>query len=178
MTQSPNHFSGADAGCVPEIVEMMQVGWIAGPARLSSGSLGIIHTLMKITLPIIALGLILTGCSKAPSDAKVAKKLPGAWHRVLASPDAKGIIYTFSPDGNFTNQLPTPKPNGDYGVVVTVGTFQVRDGYLIETTTNISGYFGHLPVVERYKILQSDDRELIFVDEKTAKKITIDKDTP
>ena len=141
-------------------------------------TLGIIHTLMKITLPVIALGLILTGCSKAPSDAKVAKKLPGAWHRVLESPDAKGITFTFSPNGSFTNQLPTPKPNGDYGIVVTVGTFEVRDGYLIETITNISGYSGHLPVVERFKIVQSDDRELIFVDEKTAKKITIDKDTP
>ena len=133
---------------------------------------------MKISLLVIALGLILTGCSKAPSDAEDTKKLPGAWHRVIASPDAKGITFTFSPSGHFTNQLPTPKPNGDYGIVVTVGTFQVRDGYLIETITNISGYSGHLPVIERFKIVQSDDRELIFVDEKTAKKITIDKDTP
>ena len=141
-------------------------------------TLGIIHTLMKITLPVIALGLILTGCSKVPSDAVVAKKLPGAWHRVLASPDAKGIIFTFSPDGNFTNQIPTTHPDGIQVTMVLTGTFQVRDGYLIETITNISNYSGYLPVVERYKIVQSDDRKLIFVDKKTAKKITIEKDTP
>jgi len=62
--------------------------------------------------------------------------------------------------------------------MVLTGTFQVRDGYLIETITNISNYSGYLPVVERYKIVQSDDRKLIFVDKKTAKKITIEKDTP
>jgi hypothetical protein len=32
-------------------------------------------------------------------------------------------------------------------------------------------------VVERWKIVQSDDRELVLADEKTAKKITIEKDT-
>jgi NAD(P)H-flavin reductase len=134
---------------------------------------------MKYTLPLIALGIILTGCSKAPSDAVVAKKLPGAWHFVLAaSPDAKGIIFTFSPDGNFTNQIPTTHPDGTQVTMVLTGTFQVRDGYLIETITNISNYSGYLPVVERYKIVQSDDRKLIFVDKKTAKKITIEKDTP
>ena len=97
---------------------------------------------------------------------------------VLASPNAKGIIFTFSPDDNFTNQIPTTHPDGIQVTMVLTGTFQVRDGYLIETITNISNYSGYLPVVERFKIVQSDDRELIFVDEKTAKKITIDKDTP
>ena len=142
------------------------------------GSLGIIHTLMKNILPVIALGLILTGCSKAPSDTKVSKSLPGSWHMVPLSAEQSGnkIIFTIAPNGDFTRH--GVSSDGVHSSLDIAGTLKVQDGYLIETITNSSQRNAHLPRITREKIIRADDHEIVFTVEGMTNQITIQKDTP
>ena len=138
-------------------------------------SLGIIYTLMKYTLPILALSVLLTACSHR-SDAEIRKSLPGAWHFVQAPSSSTGdrSIFTIAANGDFTNDV--VRSDGTLAVE-TAGTFQVQDGYLVGTVTKSSQKQQHVPFVLRAKIYQADESEMIIGIDGTTNRITIKKDT-
>jgi hypothetical protein len=144
--------------------------------------LGIIHTMKKQTIIGISLVLLIVGSVLAqqditrPSDANIRKNLTGAWHVVPFLPGGDSgskIIYTISPNGDFTRQ--GIFTNGLHSFDMS-GTLQVQDGYLIETVTNSSQKRVHIPRVSREKIIRADDREVVFTIEGMTNQITIQKD--
>ena len=119
-------------------------------AQLST--LGSIHTLMKYTITLLALILLLVGCSKIPSDPQVRQKASGTWE----VPTAHSVV-TFDPDGSFVLKIP--------GVdLVMQGTWQVDRGFFSQTMTNAVGSEPHSPVGEvvRYKILSMNDHDWVM----------------
>jgi hypothetical protein len=116
------------------------------------------------TLPLLlfAMAILLTACNHG-KDAALRKTLPGDWHVELIGGGT--IDITYSPNGDFKNHVNFP----DGKDATEGGKYEVKGGFLIETVTNVSP-----PLVMRYQIIQSDDREMvIFKDgvKNTIKKI-------
>jgi hypothetical protein len=128
-----------------------------------------IYALMKHTLPILALGILLTACGHR-GDAEIRKNLPGTWHFVQPSSNPDRSIFTVSPSGDFTNDV--IRPDGTLAVELT-GTFQVQKGYLIATVTNS----GKPLFVLRQKIIQVDSKKMVMMVQGTTKQATMEKDT-
>ena len=108
-------------------------------AQLST--LGIIHTFMKYTLPLIAF-LSLAVSSMALDDATINQKIVGAW-KMSTVPS----IVTFQSDGTFTQ---TNTMNHS----TCVGTWQVSNEVLTSKPTD--GKIG-----ERIKIVSIDDSKFV-----------------
>ena len=124
--------------------------------------------------------LLLAGCAHR-RDAAIRKNLPGAWHLVQPPLDKGGmkITFTIAPNGDFKREI-LMTSNGIPVVdgVDMAGTWQIQDGYLIQTVT----YMGvrrnaQLPQVSRSKIIHADDRELVVVFDGMTEKDTFRKDT-
>jgi len=72
------------------------------------------------------------------------------------------IIYTIAANGDFTRETLMPA-EGVHGLDMT-GTFQIQDGYLIETITSMRvRRNAQIPQVSRAKIIHADDREMVVV---------------
>jgi hypothetical protein len=125
-------------------------------------SLGIIAHTMKKTITIgftVALLIIVALLSwqhfKPSRDAKIRKNLPGIW--VVNWGKNHRSTSTISPDGSYVCQI----TGSSDGTVVTVeGTFQVRDGFLIDTMTKSSQTTTHVPNVSRGQIIRADAHEM------------------
>ena len=120
--------------------------------------------------------LLLAGCAHL-SDAGIRKNLPGAWHVVQPQLDRAGwkMIYTIAPNGDFTRET-LMSHEGVHGVDMT-GTWQIQDGYLIETITYMRvRRNAQLPQVLRWKIIHADDREMVVVPDGMTEKDTFRKD--
>lgn len=86
------------------------------------------------------------------------------------------IIYMIAPNGDFTRET-LMTTAGVHGVDMT-GTFQVQDGYLIETITYMRvRRNAPLPQVSRAKIIHADARKLVVVFDGMTEKATFRKDT-
>ena len=101
---------------------------------------------------------LIPGCSRQ-DDSAVRRRLPGAW--------------TFAADyenGHHSKITIKVDPNGDYVCQVVgasrtsnlAGTFEVRDGVLIDTVTKISNTNLVTPRTYRARIVRSDGRELVL----------------
>jgi hypothetical protein len=64
-----------------------------------------------------------------------------------------------APDGSFSASFNFPK-----GVLTLAGTWQIKDGILIWTTTNVSGPEPHVAVgtVDRSRIVSVDAHRLVY----------------
>jgi len=64
-----------------------------------------------------------------------------------------------APDGNFSESFHFPK-----GTLTLAGTWQIKDGILIWTTTNVSGPEPHVAVgtVDQSKIVSVDAHRLVY----------------
>jgi hypothetical protein len=108
-------------------------------AQLST--LGIIHTLMKYTLPLIAF-LSFTVSSMALDDATISQKIVGTWKRSTVP-----SIVTFQSNGTFAQ---TNTMNHS----TCIGTWQVSSEVLTSKPTD--GKIG-----ERIKIVSIDDHKFV-----------------
>jgi len=120
---------------------------------------------MKIIIQLCALGLLLAGCSKVPSDVDVRKKVLGAWKM----PAGRAIV-TFDPNGTCVTKIP--------GVDLTMqGTWRVDGGFFVLTITNAIGSETHsaLGEVQRYKIVSMSDRDLVLQMEGKTNLVTAHK---
>jgi len=112
-------------------------------------SLGGIDTLMKFSPIILGLSLLLTACSR--EDAKLAQKITGAW-----SGEAGAWTMTFAPDGSYVMAR-----KSDTNILA--GTWQIKDGDLIRTMTNVYIIQGSPDGgVTRCKIVSMDDHQLVY----------------
>ena len=124
-------------------------------------SLGIIaHTMKKIvTIGFIAGLLVLVALLAwqhfMPSrDAKMRKNLTGTWVVNFGS-------FTVRPDGSYVLCY----TNATSGIVTNEGTFQIRDGYMINTMTKTSRTNAqHMPHVSHERIIRADSREMVIDD--------------
>ena len=121
--------------------------------------------------------LLLTACSHR-RDAEIRKNLPGTWQEdVLSTNDSDGkSTITIATSGDFVSQTFSSK-----GVHIfdTSGTFQVANGYLIETIKKVS-LPAHVPFVTRGQIVQADAHEMVAIFDGgngTKTTVTLKKDT-
>ena len=87
---------------------------------------------------------------KHASDARIFKNLPGTWSMSFGS-------MTVQPDGSYVLQF-TVSPTS--GLVTNEGTFQVRDGFLIDTVTKSYRTNAQVPYVTHTRIIQANAREM------------------
>ena len=129
---------------------------------------------MRPALTLFTSLLMLTACDHR-SDTAVLKNLPGTWHVDFSSTKGTAGKSTFAiaPNGDFTHQ--TISPNGIH-TNESVGTFQVKDRVLTQTTTKSSYTNWHVPIVRRARIISANSREMVVVFDDTKDKFTIRKD--
>jgi len=129
---------------------------------------------MKTTLTF-ALVLSLTACSyrtRSVSDSELRDRLTGTWHvkviGVDGSSDTRGT-FTVASDDSYRSELVTTVSN-EMRPVTLQGFISVRDGFLIETTTNAVPHWlpeakrGTLPpggTTSRTRIIHLDEHELV-----------------
>jgi len=130
---------------------------------------------MKYTAALFVLVFLLTACNHR-SDAAVRRNLPGAWHFDLSSTaDGGGTsTFTIATNGDFVCQ--TVVASG-IPTIELAGTFQVADGYLIETVSRSTQPKARVPFVSRAQIIQADAQEMIVSFDGTNK-IVLKKATP
>jgi hypothetical protein len=131
---------------------------------------------MRFALSFVALCLLLTVCrhrdalqqdsSYAPpqyfNDAEIQSTLPGTWifeHRFLSI--SFRSVTTVGSNGDYVSQLTLTKSN-DITTLQLEGTWQVRDGVLIDAMTNNSDPEVHLPYTSERRISRANDHELVF----------------
>ena len=119
-------------------------------AQLST--LGIIRRIMKIAFPVLALGLVLTACSR--HDAKPTQQIVGSWTSASA-----GTIMTISPDGSWLLRNMASGHTNTFA-----GTWQIKDGFFTMMMTNSPNPNRPSSVgdVVRYKIVHVDEHQFIF----------------
>jgi len=108
---------------------------------------------MRYASLIIALSAVLFGCSRR--DSQLQKDVVGSWIR------DSGFKMTVSPDGSFVSHWETTNTS-----VTFQGTWQIRGGRMISTTTNCvaEGFANVEPVgsVNSYEIIRVDSRGLVY----------------
>ena len=116
---------------------------------------------MKYSRTFILLGLLLPQAAKA-RDAKFSQQVLGTWTRGPFS-WVEPPLYskTFSPDGSFTTSI-----GHTNALVIYQGTWLVKGGELVMTTTNTHGTGNHQPGpvggVDRVKIIHLNDHQFIY----------------
>ena len=125
---------------------------------------------MRFALLLLALCLLLVACRdrQAPpepqsdalvpiaSDAELSKRLPGTW--ILQKSNFRSVI-TIASNGGYVAQITAPSSNRT-DTIYQEGTWQVKDGALIDTMTKDSDETVQLPHTTRQWIYRADDREL------------------
>jgi len=126
---------------------------------------------MSFRPPLFLLLLLLTACNRN-SDAQLQAKLPGVWQTTESQDGdpAKGQInathtstFIVAPDGKFDCVAhSTSRTDGSTWTNNTSGTWEVRNGLLIDTITRGDNTNAPLPVIWTLRILRADDKELVL----------------
>ena len=117
---------------------------------------------MKQMIAFMFLSLQLTGCGRY--DAELQRN-DAALHRNMVGSWSRGPFFkmTLAPDGSFVSDV--AHTNG-LTYLTYQGTWGVRDGQFIATTTNCIAQnttnFEAVGSVNRYKIIQADDSNLVY----------------
>jgi hypothetical protein len=102
---------------------------------------------------------------KPSRDAKIRKNLAGTWAMDFGS-------FIVHPDGSYIGW----HTNATSGIVTNEGTFQIRDGYMINTMTKTSRTNARVPYVSQMRIIRADARELV-IDDGGNVELVLRKDT-
>jgi len=136
------------------------VGWV-----VARGSSVVITRIVKVTISLLAMGLFLGGCGHR-TEANSGRNLQGTW--VLKRVGADGSFHsqiTITTNGNYVCQNIQRDNSNHVYTFQLKGTFQLSDGYLIDTVTNHSDTNFAVPSVFRAKIVRISDGELVVHDE-------------
>jgi hypothetical protein len=124
---------------------------------------------VKLAFAYLPLILLLAGCGQR-SDSQMQKKLVGTW--VLEETYAKGGDFkstiTVTTDGVYLCDLMTHSSSNVIRNFTLEGTWKIKDGILIDTTTKHSITNVHLPLISNAKVLRLDDQELVLIDYNTS----------
>jgi hypothetical protein len=117
---------------------------------------------MRFALMIIAMGWLLSGCSR--QDDLLGQQIAGTWTREGTS------SVTINPDGSFS-VISRKVDHTNYFA----GTWQVRGGIFVMTTTNSGPFSGNSlnSGMDRYRILHVDDHK--FVCEEEGQTVTLSR---
>jgi hypothetical protein len=113
---------------------------------------------------LIAVCFLLSSCDR--SDARLHAKLQGTWILDRTRPD--GSIHTrtvIHSDGAYTCQTVARDNSNHVYKFELEGTFETRDGYLIDTVRKHTDTNFPVPTVFRARIISMTDRELVIHDE-------------
>lgn len=131
---------------------------------------------MRLALSITALCLLLPACTDrnaappppaAPltpiaSDAELNARLPGTW---IFEQDWRvshfRSVTTVASNGSYVCQATVTKSNSAPTTLSLQGTWQVKDGFLVDTITNDSDKTVPLPYTKSARILRADAGELV-----------------
>jgi hypothetical protein len=119
---------------------------------------------MKYIPLLLALSLFFTGCNHR-SDAEVRQNLPGAWHIDLASAAGVGTsTLTIATNGDFVCKTVFSNRNH---TAEEAGTFQIADGFLVETITKATASDaamseGGAPSISKMRIIQADANKMVL----------------
>ena len=111
---------------------------------------------MKIASTVVALGLLLTACSR--HDSQPSLRITGT-DKYEAT--GAGVEMAISPDGSWFTRNTAAGHTNTYS-----GTWQIEDGFLVMTLTN-SPNPNHPASAEdivRFKIVHLDKHQLIYKD--------------
>jgi len=115
---------------------------------------------MRNSILLIAMSMVLlSGCSRTPSDAAIQKLLVGTWR--LDQEPSKTVEN--KADGSYTLLLVRGGSN-----VVVEGTWQVKGGFVIATMTNAPPWYGpQNPAARRNaesnKVVSIDGHKAVFL---------------
>ena len=126
-------------------------------------------TIGFVTAVLVAIALLSWQHIKTSRDARTRQNLAGTWVVDTGS-------FTVRPDFSYVGQF----TNSTAGKIVTnEGTFQVRDGFLIDTMTKSSGAHAHVPYITRLRIVRADAHQMVIDenDDSGDIKIVLRKDT-
>jgi hypothetical protein len=134
----------------------------------SALSLGVVHR----SLPILALVAMLTGCHHTP-------RFEGTWVLDRVRPDGVKIhsVTTIAPGGKYSTQTSAFTNSVLAFAVKSEGTFEIKDGCLIDTMTKHSEPATPVPSVFRARIIRFDGRELIAYDEENSADVVFRKES-
>ena len=123
---------------------------------------------MKVAFTVLAMGLLLTACSR--HDAKPSQQITGSWTSTRS-----GAELTISPDGSWLQRNMDPGHTNTFSGTLQIvpghtytfsGTWQIVDGFFIMTTTNSPN--PNRPAsagdVVRFKIIHLDEHQFITED--------------
>ena len=114
---------------------------------------------MKFIILFSALSLLLTACSKIPTDAQIRQRVVGSWQPVSSSSNTTTVVSEMHPDGSFVSKCSSATIN-----VELAGSWAVQDGILTSTLTNAQDTDArfHFSPVTRYKIVRISRDEMAF----------------
>lgn len=116
---------------------------------------------MSLRLPLFALLLLLTACNRH-SDAQLQAKLSGTWTNSIDQLKTKSTV-TVGPTGAFDCQvIAFGRSDGITRTSTLSGTWMVRNGLLIDTTTRHSNTNAPLPMILTSSIIRLDAHELVI----------------
>jgi hypothetical protein len=121
---------------------------------------------------ILALVALLTSCHRIP-------KFEGSWVLDRTRPDGLKIhsVTTIAPDGKYSTQTTAFTNSVLAFAVKSEGTFEIKEGYLIDTMTKHSEPTVPLPSVFRARIIRFDGRELVARDDANAADVVFRKES-
>ena len=105
-----------------------------------------------------ALAVLLSAC-RHPGGAKLA----GTWRLDSVGPDGVTFhsVLRVSPDGRHSCQTSAYTNSALAFTVITEGTLQIKDGYLIETVTKHNEHPVSVPRTDRARIITFDRRKMV-----------------
>jgi len=120
--------------------------------------------IVLILLAISSLGIHAAEQSQtAQSDGEIRSKVVGTWVVDLQSPNGmsmKGTVTIASGDKFVTKMILTM---GDRKQEMNIeGTWETKDGFLVETITKSDSKLAAVGSVTRDKIIRVDDQELVY----------------
>jgi hypothetical protein len=119
---------------------------------------------------LIVATLIFLYYQKHPSDAMIRRKLPGTWNVNIA--DGRARTLMMSSDGHWTEQI-----TGKIRTGTLDGTWQVRDGVLINTLTN-NDLDMQVPSTHSSRIIRINSHEYVLQSENGKAQIIFKKVEP
>jgi hypothetical protein len=118
--------------------------------------------LVNPLLTSLMLGLVLTGCSQG-GDEGLRRRLIGSWN---STNDSWVCRATYEPSGRYTERFTNRADSSSTNIQV--GAFQIVNGTLIQTLTNINRVRGQTTTNEelsftmRMRVLRIDSKEFAF----------------
>ena len=128
--------------------------------------LGIAERPVKLALSFLPVFLLLTGCNHH-SDASVPTELMGTWvaEEVYTHGGSFESTVKIAPNGRYTCHVVHRNASNATHNVEIEGTFQVKDGVLIDTMTKHSQTNAPVPTTFHERIVRMDRREMVLSDE-------------